>query len=277
VKPDTLLIVGPPRSGTTLLAYLLGGAEGVLCLSEPFLTYAIMPHWKLKRIYARFQRRNALRRTPPPPAGDSARYAVFLQYLARANGFRHLAIKETFRDERLGPRWGNLRLLDELAPRGSRVVALIRHPYDAAASTVRLCRWLVGVPGWLLRWRWPTLPRFDSYMAIVQWAAGNWVRYCRWAQQRELHLLRYEELVSAPEPHLRAACAQLGLRFDPRMLDYRQPRVAFGGIGDPGVIARTPRPVSTRSVGQAHQLTGEQRALVKATCAEAAARYGYAL
>ena len=66
-----------------MMAHLLAGADGVLSLSEPFLQYAVAPHWMLNRFYHDFQRSADLRRLRPPRPGDNTRYAAFLQEMAR--------------------------------------------------------------------------------------------------------------------------------------------------------------------------------------------------
>jgi hypothetical protein len=277
VKPRELLILGPPRSGTTLMGHLLGGADGVLCLSEPFLSYAVMTHWQLNRFYYYFEKSAGLRRLRPPREGRVERYASFLRKLAGMNALRYLAIKETFRDEMRDPRWRNVALLDRLVDSGNPIVALIRHPYDVAVSTIRLCHWVIGMRGRLLSIRLPALPVFRNRTEVVASAARNWTNYSLWARRHGLDLLRYEDFVGEPEPHLREICRRCELPFDPQMLDHRRPRAAFGGLGDPGLLRKGARPVTTKSVGQADKLTTEQREIVKSACAEHAPEFGYTL
>ena len=64
VKP--IFMIGPPRTGTTLLSRLLASSEGVLSLSEPFHLHAILHRWVLAGYYWQFQRHCHLRRTPLP-------------------------------------------------------------------------------------------------------------------------------------------------------------------------------------------------------------------
>ena len=51
-----------------MTAHLLAGAEGALSLSEPFLQYAVGPHWMLNRFYYLTFRN-------PPYSGDCDRHA----------------------------------------------------------------------------------------------------------------------------------------------------------------------------------------------------------
>jgi hypothetical protein len=273
--PRTVFIIGPPRSGTTLLAYMLGGAPGVLSVSEPHLARAILPDWKFQRMIRRFQRENGLKRVHFPHARTDSGLRVALEALAATNSFETLSIKETYRTNVSRPSWDNAELMDELAA-SFPTILLIRHPYDVAASTVNLCRWATGWRGRLLRLRWRDLPLFADSNAVVRWAAQNWAAYGEWAVRCHRPLFRYEELVSDP-PRVAEVCSVLGMRFDAAMLDYRRPRQAFGGIGDPGVMHKPPRPVDRSAIGRGAALTAMQRAVVREVCEKGATAHGYDL
>lgn len=261
-----------------MMAHLLSGAEGVLSISEPFLQYAVVPHWMLRRFYYEFQKSAGLCCLRPPREGDNARFGRFLRKMALLNGFGFLLVKETYHEQSTSPCWNNAELLTRLVSSGMPVIATIRDPFDTVASMVRLCRWLVGVTGRLLRLRWPVLERYRTRTEIVSWAADNWVRYCDWAQRHNLRLLRYEDVVNEPETHLRRICQHTGLPFHPRMLNHRDRRQTFGGgIGDVGLLKLGPRPISTKSIGRRHELTPDQQQIVRQTCAAHAARLEYSL
>jgi hypothetical protein len=274
VNPRELLIVGPPRSGTTLLTHVLGGGDGVLCVSEPFLCRAIMLPWQLNRFFYRFQASAGLARRRPPLRGNVEQFARFLRQIARENGFRHLVIKETYRRSGLKPIWHNESLLDGFVGRATAVTALLRHPYDVAASTVGLCRWVTGVRGRLFRIRLPNLPAFRDGTEVVRWAAENWACYVGWVRHRGLSVTRYEDIVADPRRQLRSVCRACQLEFAESMLDARQPRVALGGLGDVGVLMK-PRPVDKRSVGRGRQLTGAQQRIVRDACEHLARDFEY--
>ena len=275
MKPRELYIIGPPRSGTTLLAHALGGGDGVLCVSEPFLCRAIMPPWQLHRFFCRFQKSAGLCRRPPPLDGSAERFAGFLRQMAQDNGFQCLVIKETYRRRGLKPIWHNAPLLDRIVGRAAPVIALLRHPYDVAASTIKLCRWVTGLRGRLLRLRLPNLHAFRNAAEVVQWAADNWAGYVDWTRRRGLSVFRYEDIVDNPRRELEAICRACRLEFCESMLDTQQPRIATGGIGDMEVLLK-PRPVDRKSVGRGRQLTSEQYQIVRDTCEHLARDFDYA-
>lgn len=261
--PSTHYVIGPPRSGTTLVAYLLAGAPGTLALSEPHLAYDALPAWKLHRLHRRVQAEGRLQRLRPPAPGSRAAYARYMVELARVNARRRLLIKETFRAGSLPRRWRNAGLLAEIAGRGAPAVFLIRDPYETAASTVRLAGAITGVRGRLVRVRWPQLPWFRDADAVVRWAAENWRAYAEWLGAGGWRAIRFEDLLDDPERGLRRVCAACGLPFAASMLDLRAPRAAFGGLGDPGVLLRPPRDLRRTGRRARAELTPRQRAIVR--------------
>jgi hypothetical protein len=278
VRVRPVFVIGPPRSGTTLLSRLLAGGPGVLSVSEPFLVHAVVPHWWLHRFLCRFQKSTGLRRIPPPRACSVDRLFAFLCELAARNNLPVLAIKETFRDIGRDSTWDNVGLLDRLVAGGGRSLAIIRQPYDTTVSTMELLRAVVGFHGWLTqKFFFPNCPTYANRTELVRWISTNWVRYVDWVRRHRLTVIRYEDLVADPRRWLRRICRHCDLPFDERMLDHRQPPNAFGGIGDVEVLRRPPRPVHQRSVGRGHTLSPELSEIVRATCAQHAAEFGYTL
>ncbi len=274
-----IFIVGPPRTGTTLLARLLAGGEGVLSLSEPFHMHAILHRWVLGGFYWRFQKSRGLRRLRLPNRCTPKRYLGFLREMAGANGFDFLVLKEVFHELGLKRPFRNFDLLDECTTGGAPVVALIRHPGDAAASTLGLLRWLLGKHrGCIIRLLWPSVPRFRNDNHIIRWTAENWVHFADWSRRRRLFVIRYEDLVENPDETLARICEHAGLPFHKRMLEHhRHNLTAFGGGGDPKLILCRPRPIHTESVGRGQSLTRKQYESIKTTCGTRAADFGYSL
>jgi hypothetical protein len=272
----TCFVIGPPRSGTTLLGYLLAGGDGVAALSEPFLAYAILPDWTLQRFFHNFQKSAGLRRCKPPHHADAERFSRFLHRMVAENGFCRLVIKETYRRHGLIPRWHNEALLDQLLGGNEPVVGLIRHPDDVAASTIKLARWVTGPRGTLVRIRARNLPGFRNTNQVVRWAADNWVSYVDWVRRHGLRIVRYEDLVQNPRQQLEAVCRHCRLEFEERMLDYAHARAVFGGLGD-GSVLKTPRPIDRNSIGHGQRLTDAQRRVVREVCERAARDFDYTL
>ena len=277
VKP--VFMIGPPRTGTTLLSRLLASGDGVLSLSEPFHLHAILHRWVLAGYYWQFQRRCGLRRTPLPNRCTPGRYLHFLQQMTQANGLRYLVIKEVFHELDLQPPFRNLELLNKLATRKHPVIGIVRHPCDAAASTVGLLHWLLGMHrGCIIRLLWPSVPRFRDDSHIVKWAAENWAQFADWSRERELFVVHYEDLVADPARVLPRVCEHVGIPFHERMLDHHHHNPpAFGGGGDPKVMLCRPRPVHRESVGRGRNLTRRQRESIRGACARQAVELGYRL
>ncbi|MBI4580333.1 MAG: sulfotransferase [Planctomycetes bacterium] len=277
VKP--IFIVGPPRTGTTLLGRLLAGGDHVLSLSEPFHLNDLLPHWLLRRFYHDLQRKSRLQRMPLPPMQSSEEYFQFLQQMARANDMRFLVMKEVFHELEINPPFANFGLLDGMAARGVPILAIVRHPWDAAASTVRLLRRLFfGIVGNAVRFCWPTIPRWTCSDEIVRWSAKNWSHFVDWTRDRRLFVVRYEDLVRSPADSLSRICEYTGVPFDPRMLEHHRHRAkVFGGIGAPEVLFRRAKPVNARSVGKGRSLTREQRELIREICGDCPADLQYDL
>ena len=192
------------------------------------------------------------------------------------NGFRTLAIKETYRRRGLPSAWLNGPLLDRLVAGGPPIVALIRHPYDVAASTIHLGRWVTGWLGRLIRVRAPNFCSFRDKDHVVEWAADNWTSFVEWARRHQLEPVRYEDIVQDPAGRMREICRRYQFEFSDRVLDYSRPRAAFGGLGDLGVL-QAPRPVDKKSIGHGKRLTDRQRACVRRICGHLTPAFDYEL
>lgn len=108
--------------------------------------------------------------------------------------------------------------------------------------------------------------------------AHRWVRYnaailgaARLAPDA-FHLLRFEDLLSAPVPTLTALCRFLGVEMDPRMLDARDPESGYGVAWhrhvsssiDPALAGQWRRNLDTRQVEEIDRI-----------CQPFAAQFGY--
>ena len=268
----TFFVVGLPRSGSTLLAYLLAGIPESLSLSEPYLAQDIYPHWRLRRFFRQVERSANLERVRLPRPCVANTLLEHMRRLALLNGMRYLFVKETYRFAR---EWKNAHLLDQLALRDHTLIALHRHPYDVAASSVKFCRWWRGVSGRMIRLVAPRIPLFPNDRSVVEHCADNWVEFHRWCRRHRAYMVRYEDLVREPGPTLRRLCESTGLPYCDSMLDHKCPRSAFGGIGAPEVLRRPPRAVDTRSVGRKDLLRHEWQEIISSRCAPHSAALDY--
>ena len=207
-----VIVLGCPRSGTTLLQVMLHSHHRL----------AIAPETKfLLRAYRRRLRFGDLR--------DPANRRALGEFIVRAKFFERLgldpqaAIREvvaappTFGSavgavlrayaERFDrPRWGEKRpgynrhidMVMRLFP-DAHLVHVVRDPRDCVASLKRVPWWRHGVPHSVSAWA--------QSVDYVEDAARRW----------PVTRVHYERLVADPERELRALCAALGEEYDPAM------------------------------------------------------------
>ncbi|MBI5866379.1 MAG: sulfotransferase [Planctomycetes bacterium] len=287
----TAIVIGPPRSGTTLLGSLLSGKTGVVALSEPLLAHAIFPPGRYKKFLRRISREAGF---PPAQTPANPTEAEFLHWIldrAAAGGASAAVVKETYRGGMPWPAWNNADQLDRLlrvhppiagstAQQATPWIAIVRHPYAVAASTIRLCgpllKW-VGWGGFCWRLFWPVLPALRGPDEVVAAAARNWTAFVRWKERQAFPVYRYEDLVESPAAVLKKITADLGLAFEDAMLDARNGKRCVVGLGDNEVLHGRPRAVDRAALARGGDLTDRQRAMVKGECAAAAATFGYDL
>lgn len=271
---NTMFVIGPPRSGTTLLGFMLGGGPDVLSLSEPYLGRSIFGPRRLSRHLKGVFRKNGLLFEAPPRTTEAHTFLEYLERLTRINNIPALVIKETYRE---GKDWDNVELLDWAARSTKPVLGITRHPYDAAVSTLRFCKWWRGLVGHLIRLYIPRLPLFSTDEILMEYFASNWSGFSRWAKRSNVDIVRYEHLIRDPRKTMIECCDRVGLPFHPDMADSSIPRRAFGGIGAPEVLNRKPRPVHAKSVGRKKELPPHLLEIVRAGCQAAATELGYDL
>lgn len=278
VNLHTALIVGPPRSGTTLLCRLLASGPETLGLSEPFHMRRMLPLPLLQGFFQYIKWRNpTLRHLPPPRRCNDAAYLDYLRRLATRNGKSQLVLKELFHERDVPESFRNIELFERLAKHEISTLAIIRHPADAVASLVALLRWLLTSWRRLLirtRWTFPQMAWTDHQFAA--WAAMNWAHFAEWTWERNLFVVRYEELTARPGPTLRRVCERAGLTFDPWMVEHHRHRPGgFGGVGSPEVIFKSDQAIHCRSVGRGRQLPRQDYDMVAEICGPQADMFGY--
>lgn len=230
-----VFLVGPPRSGTTLLARLLHANGGVFVPPEPHLAgpLAHLGLWAAvdRAPYDPRRSEDALRRfVGALPGGEADWYAAARAYMDALYG-------RMWERAPAGTRWlvdktpANGLVLDFLRRvyPGARYLILTRHPAAIFASYARS----------FFDGDFEAAARHDPILARYLPPMGSFLR----AFEGALHRLDYEGLVDDPASAMARVAAFLDLPFDEGSLIY-------GGreapdLGDPIGVPTHDRPVGT--------------------------------
>ncbi len=236
-------VIGSPRSGSTLLARMLGAHSDVHAPAEPHLLtplanlgfYGAVEKAPYDPIITQQAARELVRQLP----GGEAQYldalraysdAIYSALLADA-GAQYLLEKT--------PAYAlELDFIAKLYPK-ARYVVLTRHPFAIWSSYVESFfagdHAVAHAHNPLLERYVPALTRFLKNGDVPK------------------HHVRYEELVADPEAQVGAIAKFLGIPFEPNMVNYGEApgaeKVAARGLGDPVTVARESRP-TTQSVSR---------------------------
>jgi hypothetical protein len=284
-----IFITGASRSGTTLLSFVLRNNPAVFGLEE--LQY-FGRSWDPRRGRRHFSRSEAIeaaaalfacqeqgvlvykvgpqhRRAAatlvdglgPGAADPAAVFAGAVHQIARVAG-RHIPCEQTPRNIFYA------RALLQIYP-AAHVVHIVRDPRAVMASQKQ-------------RWRHPKarmVPRTRSFRVWVNYhpytMARLWFQATRAALELADHprftLLRFEDLVTAPEATVRALCTRLGLEYDARMLQVKQINSSHhSSAGDQRTGLRPEAIHVWRQV-----LSPSEIAIAERHCAPLMARFGY--
>ncbi|WP_018656572.1 sulfotransferase family protein [Actinomadura flavalba] len=273
-----IIVLGCPRSGTTLLQQMLHCHARIALPSETRLVQPAYRHrlgfgdlavpgnrqafasWLVERKRAKFEALAPLETgdavaaiAAAPPTVGSALAAVFRAY-ARAHG------KARWGDKRPGY-FRQVPTLLRLFP-DAQFVHLIRDGRDAVAS-LRSMPWYEG----------------DLYTAALTWreAIDTGERMARRLGPGTYHQMRYEELTAEPERALRALCAFLGEEYDPAMTEPQHHARATIPAARRWHL-RTLEEVNTRHVGAwADRLEPWEVGLIERTAGDRLTALGYGL
>ncbi|WP_200226043.1 sulfotransferase family protein [Rubrivivax gelatinosus] len=272
-----LFIVGAPRSGTTLLQYMLRAHPG---LSIPTgESHFIVPLMRDEAAYGDLSQRENV--------------VAVLQAMHRQ--------RAEFVDTDLhGLRFDVQALADRFVAEGRRTMReLVAGLFEANARGEGKPRWGDKTPYYVLQmpallgW-WPQAQfihvvrdgrdvalslmgrRDDFYVYNTYFAARYWEQYVEAGRThgealppRQYLELRYEELLQAPRQALGAVCDFLGLEFQDSVLDYRRP--AGGG--------KTPLlqgPLQTANAGKwRHEMSPSQVRVFERAAGATLERFGY--
>lgn len=237
IEERLLFVIGPPRSGSTLLMRMLAAHPEIYSRAEPhvFGPLAHLGYFDTveKAPYDQFQAADAMRGIVAElPRGeddyvDACRAYVDLLYgrlLAAHGGGSRFFLDKTPANALVLP------FITRLYPR-ARYVVLTRHPAAVFSSFAH--SFFDGDFAAAHRFN-PILERYVPAMArLLRDAAVPLVQ------------VGYEQLVTDPEGEMRRVCAFLGVAFEPGMIEYGSHEFGSKGLGDPITVDRESRPVTT--------------------------------
>jgi hypothetical protein len=243
MEEQLVFLIGAPRSGSTLLARMLGAHSAVHAPAEPHLLTPLAHlgyHEKVDAApYDPIITQGALRELVASLPHGQDDYLAALRActdslygrLLESSGARLLLDKT--------PAYALvLDFAATLYPK-ARYVVLTRHPMAVWASFVES---FFDGDEQVAHQHNPLLERYVPAIA----------RFLR-EQPAPIHHVRYEELVQDPEGHMERLCAFLGLDFEPAMVDYGSAAESGArtarGLGDPMTVAREQRP-TTKSLAR---------------------------
>jgi len=242
--------VGVARSGTTLLCRSVDLQPDLACCNEPFSDFY------RHNGFSRFADRSRLHSVP----------ASALERLAQDSPDGLVGFKETFRDRvSVGHALVSKDFVESNERLGAcKTIAALRDPRDVWCSLLDNNERLGS----------PRIPLTRNF-------TNTWTGMARWAQSRDLFVVRYEDLVTDHEAEIRRAVDHLGVGFDPRMLD-RSADLNDATAGDVPVsgdpVALSTEPVDTASVSRFKEdLDPLERDFIEAECGALMREFGYPL
>jgi hypothetical protein len=236
MEPRMVFVIGPPRSGTTLLMRMLGSHSAIYSRAEPHLLTPLAHLGYYDTVDAapfdHLQAAQSVRQfVADLPRGeqdylDACRAYADVMYgrmLAARGGGKPLFLDKTPANALVLP------FISKLYPR-ARYVVLTRHP--AAVFSSYASSFFDGDYDAARRFN-PILNRYVPAMA-------------RFLRERPVPLIQvgYEQLVQQPEVEMRRVFDFLELAFEPGAIEYGRHAHDSKGLGDPIAVDRHTRPVT---------------------------------
>jgi len=227
-------MLGSRRSGTTLFGWLLDSHPNIAMLPENLLSHLLFGERETRplEIYEHpgplvraYQNLADMGETRPQFLGRIAQLmdGVFSDYAAR-QGKRRWVEKEI-----ASPR--SLDLLDAVFGYEAQYLYVVRHGVDAAFSASERFGWNQGTP--LTR---DSSHNLRNYLRF--WVDNNemFADFCELNRERCL-LVRYEELVTCPEPVARRIFEFLGEPWQPTIVEDMERLSHHSRMGDNKILA----------------------------------------
>ena len=211
---NLVFLIGPPRSGTTLLSVLLSNAPEIYCPPERWVALAI----------------HRLVSSPSgmwPPMSDEYLTGVAMhdalapdERIGMAREFLHSAYNWWLQQDNAAsifvdktPRYFKILPFLQRTFANARFIFISRNPLDIAGSHKQ--RWGVDLSALLASESWDTA--FDIF------CASKIILDAKQHSSANCHHLYYEQLVAEPEQTLRQMFDFLGVPFLPAYLNYQNP------------------------------------------------------
>ncbi len=244
-------VIGPPRSGSTLLMRILNATSAIFSRPEPHLLPALahLGFWRTvdKAPYDQLQAQDGTRDfVSDLPNGESDYWDACRAYMDVLYG-RMLSTAGADEKYFLDKTPANalvLPFIERVYP-DAKYIVLTRHPAAIFASYAN--SFFDGDFESARRFN-PILSRYIPAMA----------RFLRETSVPHLHV-RYEDLVGQPEETLGRISSFLDIPFEPDALNYKQKDVAGQGLGDPVGVAQHSRPVTDSIHKWAGELAASQQ------------------
>jgi len=244
-----IFLIAPPRSGSTLLARMLGAHSAVHAPAEPHLITPLAHLGYFGRVdaaaYDPIISEAGIREVVRAlPGGEDDYLDALRAYTDRL----YAKLLEPAGCERLLDKTPAYALVLDFLARlypHARYVVMTRHPIAVWASYVES---FFDGDHEAAHVHNPLLERYVPAMG-------------RFLRERPVptHHLRYEDLVQDPARELEKTCDFLGLAFEPQMVDYGEQATgeATRGLGDPIAVAKQIRPTTTSLTRWTHDWAGQ--------------------
>jgi hypothetical protein len=232
-----VFLIGPPRSGSTLLMRVLNATSLIHSRSEPHLMGPLAHLGFYENVdraaFDHLQAADGVRGFVADLPGGEADYldalrayadTLYGRMLAAAPGNPRYFLDKTPANALILP------FLGKLYPR-AKFVVLTRHPAAIFASFAE--SFFDGDYAAAAAFN-PILTRYVPAMA----------RFLRQTHVPFVHV-RYEDLVTDAEGTLQRISTYLDIPYEPGALDYKKQEVAGKGLGDPVGVKKHDRPVSS--------------------------------
>lgn len=249
MQEQLVFIIGAPRSGSTLLARMLGAHSEIHAPAEPHLLTPLAHLGYYERVdeapYDPIISQLGIRELVPAlPHGEADYLKALRSYTddlysgLLANTGAHLLLDKT-------PAYA---LVLDFAARlypNARYVVLTRHPMAIWSSVIES---FFDGDHEMAHKHNPVIERYVP--AIAKFLQDPPV---------PIHHIPYESLVKAPEEHMRSVSEFLGIEFEASMVNYgdgQSQNAAARGLGDPMKVATEKRPTTGSLAKWAEQLNG---------------------